>query len=254
MPNHVTNTIRIHANPERIQEILKDIQNDEAGIGSLDFNKLIFKPKSLNIEAGSRTQKGSELYRAFLKESMELMAYNLINNVPKETVNETVEKLIGKYTQLAESDPGLFTLGQQAYNNIVQYGYPTWYEWSNANWGTKWNAYEFRPYGGGDSISFLTAWDSVPNILAALSMKYPDVSFDYSWADENIGYNVGKSTYLDGSVIDSYIPMEGSKEAYELFAEIMGVDLAIDYELYLSEDGTTYTFRECYEEDDSLEV
>lgn len=242
MPNHVKNIICIHGDSGQIKRILQEIQNDEIGIGSLDFNKLIPMPQSLNIESGSQTQEGLRLYHSFLDE----------NNIPEEIPDEELQALINQYMKQTEVDPEVFSLGKQAYENIVQYGYPTWYEWSNANWGTKWNAYEFMPYGG-NSISFLTAWNGVPQILTVLSEKYPDVSFDYSWADENIGYNVGTATYLKGHVIEENIPTEGSKEAYELSAKIMGVDLAIDYDLYLSEDGTTYMSRSD-EEEDSLEV
>lgn len=48
MPNHVTNELRFHhCTEERFHEILKDIQNDEYGLGSIDFRKLIPEPEGL---------------------------------------------------------------------------------------------------------------------------------------------------------------------------------------------------------------
>ena len=52
MPNHVTNRLTIHAEGKRLEEILDAIKSDEAGRGSIDFNKLIPMPESLNIESG----------------------------------------------------------------------------------------------------------------------------------------------------------------------------------------------------------
>ena len=48
MPNHVTNELHFHhCTEERFHEILKDIQNDEYGLGSIDFRKLIPEPEGL---------------------------------------------------------------------------------------------------------------------------------------------------------------------------------------------------------------
>ena len=250
MPNHIKNIISITAKLDRVNAILSEIQNDERGIGSLDFNKLIPMPESLNIESGSRTNKGIALYREFLTESLALAAENLINGVSEKQESKSVQNLCDKYAELTKDDPEVMILGKQACYNIEKYGCPTWYEWSNTAWDTKWNAYDFGEYSGGSAISFSTAWSSVPKILTVLSEKYPDVQFDYSWADEDIGYNVGKSTYQNGEVTDSYMPVGGSREAYELAADIKECDLAQDYNLHLSEDETTYE----YKEDDELEV
>ena len=48
MPNHVTNELRFHhCTEDRFHEILMDIQSDEAGLGSIDFRKLIPEPEGL---------------------------------------------------------------------------------------------------------------------------------------------------------------------------------------------------------------
>ena len=62
MPNHVRNIIVIEADKAKITEILDAIKNDEKGIGSIDFNKLIPMPETLNIECGSSTRKGLEMF------------------------------------------------------------------------------------------------------------------------------------------------------------------------------------------------
>ena len=82
MPNHVTNRITIIADKQRTQEILGFIKNDERGLGSIDFNKIIPMPD--NIYRGNLGQKEKELY-----------------------------------------------------------GQNNWYDWSIANWDTKWNSYGY---------------------------------------------------------------------------------------------------------------
>ena len=90
---------------------------------------------------------------------------------------------------------------------------------------------------------FFTAWDSVPKIVTLLSRKYPEQTITYRWADENIGYNVGEMTLKGGEVIDINVPEGGSREAYEMAAEIMGADLS-DYDLCLTADGSSYEYRD----------
>ena len=51
MPNHVTNELHFHhCMEDRFHEILKDIQSDEAGLGSIDFRKLIPEPEGLSLK------------------------------------------------------------------------------------------------------------------------------------------------------------------------------------------------------------
>ena len=62
MPNNVRNIITFDCNEDRLKEILEQIQNDEFGIGSIDFNKLIPMPESLNITSGSMEVNTISLY------------------------------------------------------------------------------------------------------------------------------------------------------------------------------------------------
>jgi len=182
MPNHITNVIELkEATQDRVNEILEVIKNDEVGLGSIDFNKLIPMPD--HIFRGNLGQEERELY-----------------------------------------------------------GRDNWYDFSVSHWGSKWNAYDFAPYNEGENIiEFHTAWSTVPQILHALSEKYPDVLFKHQWADEDFGFNLGEQEYNGGEVIGENIPAGGSKEAYEMAADIMGYELE-DLGLHLSEDGLTYEY------------
>ena len=41
MPNHITNILTIHGTDEQVDKVLEFIKNDELGVGTIDFNKII---------------------------------------------------------------------------------------------------------------------------------------------------------------------------------------------------------------------
>ena len=67
MPNHVTNVLTLHGEPDQIRAMLEAIRYDDLGIGSVDFNKIIPMPERLNIEAGSQTSAGLKAYQNFIE-------------------------------------------------------------------------------------------------------------------------------------------------------------------------------------------
>ena len=119
MPNHITNLISFGDQPEQVaafHQMLRDLRQEDDVYGSIDFNKLIPMPESLSIESGSRTDRGLNAYRRFMNGDKTAEAFK-------------------------EEHPEEWALGKQAYENIQKYDSPTWYEWCNKHWGTKWNAY-----------------------------------------------------------------------------------------------------------------
>ena len=68
MPNHVINRLEFDCPKERLKEILSAICYDDSseaeqtGIGTIDFNKITPMPPSLDIESGSSTDRGINLY------------------------------------------------------------------------------------------------------------------------------------------------------------------------------------------------
>ena len=125
--------------------------------------------------------------------------------------------------------------------------FPLWYAWSCDHWGSPWDAVDFCPLDperGDSTMTFSTAWSPVPLVVTELSRWFPDQTITYCWAEnENIGMNVGEMDLKGGAVLSELIPEEESREAYELSADILGLDLA-DFGLYLTEDETAYEYRE----------
>jgi hypothetical protein len=101
-----------------------------------------------------------------------------------------------------------------------------WYDWQINNWGTKWNASDTIDLG--DGVEFNTAWATPFELLLKLSEKYPEVTINVRYADEDFGYNVGEYTLLNGEKIDSNIPKGGTREAYLMAIEVQYGDVS-DY-------------------------
>ena len=222
MPNHVINILNIDGDKDKVAKMLSEIQNDEYGIGSIDFEKIIPMPESLRIEAGSSTTRGLKAYKDFVS------VYTFAGaNADKHLCDIPEEKekvFLNMRTDIRAED---WELGRQAFRNELQYGAPTWYEWSIKNWGTKWNAYGLDTYenevtDSNPTLSFQTAWSAPHPILAKLAEMYPEVSFEHTWADEDIGQNCGQATYANGECTGRYYP-EGS-EAIIFANSVWGYD------------------------------
>ena len=98
MPNWVENRLSYNGNETEIKEMLEKIRYDNATIGTIDFNKIIPMPKSLDIECGSRTDKGIEMVK------------NYLENLPAElkgkegTYEEILEDLHNHSANLTDDD------------------------------------------------------------------------------------------------------------------------------------------------------
>lgn len=116
------------------------------------------------------------------------------------------------------------------------YGNNNWYDWSIANWGTKWNAYCFSH--NDNEIAFQTAWCAPHPVLKELSHMFPGVYITHLWADEDIGNNCGTREYLNGEIVGSITPETG-KDALDLAFDVWGYT-AENYDMCLNATKTNY--------------
>lgn len=237
MPNHVQNKIVFSGDQKQITAMMKKIQNDEFGFGTIDFNKIIPMPESLKIEAGSKTNKGLSIFREIVERHLE----NTDDATPvsmDDIAKNAEEELRAQNAEIGEE----WELGIKAWQNIVDYGFPTWYEWSIANWGTKWNAYGQNENKDGNELQgkciyLQTAWSAPHPVLQRLSEIYPDVRIEHMWADEDLGCNCGQRIYFGGEMISEYIP-DGLR-ATDFALDLWGYDPA-DLGLVMNSTETSY--------------
>lgn len=81
--------------------------------------------------------------------------------------------------------PGDVFQGNLGQEERQQYpGEKNWYDWSIANWGTKWNAYDVcvNP----PIARFDTAWGVPVALLVAASKIFPELTFTNEWIEETL--------------------------------------------------------------------
>ncbi len=218
MPNWVRNQIRLSGSEEQIRALLEAVKSDEYGLGTVDFNKIIPMPPELNIESGSREQRGLAAYKDFVE------IYTLSGTINTDRVlNVPREAEAAFLMKRTDVKPEEFALGKQAYQNIQKHGAPDWYDWCNKNWGTKWNACGYCPgtdYSQSDCLEFDTAWSAAVSVIREMSEMFPEVELEHLYADEDMGHNCGRITYKGGSITEQTEPY--GDEALELANSLWG--------------------------------
>lgn len=229
MPNHITNRLKFTGSKKDITQLLKGIKgkrtkdDDHHTEISIDFNKILPMPKSLNITSGSLGETAHEL----------LFGYK-----PKFDFMSTEEKQ-RRFTALPEDKrKESVLLALQYQSNLEKYGHTTWYDWALDNWGTKWNAYDQSKISDNE-IQFDTAWSAPIDLMRQLSAKYPTVEIEHTYADEDSGSNVGIITYKDGEIVNKIQPESRTEAAYDIYFSV-NPSRKEDYEF----DGETYQYKE----------
>ena len=229
MPNWVINKVKFSSRGKEIIDKITSTNNDEEYV---DFNKIIPMPKTLNITSGGNDRDAMQyallkMDTLQLKQTIEKLKetstsfygnyFEKIYSCKKYTLEE-LEKVAkefeeklnsGKQDRFNEVDykelgvNNLEDLGNVYINNILQYGADCWYDWCCENWGTKWNASDTYIIDDNE-IEFSTAWSCPVNIFKELSKQFSGVEIAVDFADEDIGSNCGKITFLNGEM-EEYI-------------------------------------------------
>lgn len=185
MPNYVKNHVRIYTGNSEVFEKLKKqiITKDENGNDTFSFQSVIPRPASLDIMSGSQTDNGMDYLLGDDKKKEEVKSW-----YKKDKDNKKFDEAI--------------KFGKIALENKKKYGYPTWYEWNIANWGTKWDTCDCEtPEMDNDTIilDFQTAWSTPFEVFQNLSKQYPNIIIDVEYADEDLGSNCGVYGFEDGT-------------------------------------------------------
>lgn len=240
MPNWVENHLKYNGDETEIAEMLEKIKMDDFTIGTIDFDKIIPMPKSLDIECGSRTNEGIKMLKEYLDNPPESL-------ISKNITEDELRTLLNNHGNEIEDDEqrAIWNLGVTAAFNSRYYGATTWYDWSIANWDTKWNACGYQEgtdYSDNDMIWFQSAWSSPFSVIRKLSEMYPNIEFTLQYADEDLGSNCGEIVFKNGEKTREYTP-NNRKESLEFAAEVWGDDLS-DYGYHINALGTDYVNTE----------
>jgi hypothetical protein len=163
MPNWTSNSIYAEGSSEQINEFLETIRGEN---GVLDFNSIIPMPELLkNTGSGACTIDGQSVKSWYIVERADYA-----NKKPEKT--------------------RLFTADEEA--QLAEIGHRSWYDWSIANWGTKWNACdpEIDQHAKEKTsvrITYSTAWSEPLPILKKLIDLFPHLALTFEWTHEGEG-------------------------------------------------------------------
>ncbi len=102
--------------------------------------------------------------------------------------------------------------------NLTKYGARDWYDWNNANWGSKWGDCDTYLVGGeGDpqiEFGFQSAWSPPTEGIAHITTLFPTLEFALAYHEEGMDF-YGLVTFEDGcacDVCESISELDGMKE------------------------------------------
>lgn len=216
MPNHITNILTITGEKEQVETCIKAIRGSEDE-QYIDFNKIVPMPETLHITSGSSVDNAIDIIQNNDEKFKMMLEYPWA----KEEGIKTIEELKSKIkARLSQKD---FDEARMAIENEKKYGFRDWYSWSNANWGTKWNAYD-QLIEDGNVIKFDTAWASPYPVMEKLAQMFPNLHFCVEYADEDLGSNCGTYEFDGGTCIGVYQPK--GNEAMQHACMVKDIDFA----------------------------
>lgn len=208
MPNWVVNKVSC----SDMNKLMDLLVNEE---GNVDFNKIIPRPKDLDIDAGFCDYSNIECEGLHSERDVcELViikgfekCYNekttQVKFIDKVMKNELVVKAICKLKNFSNTSISHIRTYIAGYFNLKRYGSINWYNWALTNWGTKWNANTENV--ASDVIEFQTAWSAPLPVYIKLSKELPDEVIEVTYADEDIGSNCGILRFKNGEVEEAVI-------------------------------------------------
>ena len=158
MPNHCYNKLTIQSTQSDIDEVMEHLRGEQT---MFDFNNLVPMPEVLKDTHSVHIQ-GKQYFYSVKK----------WNDTP--TTDPTLDFPQREWLEQHRIDD--FTVKRLE----NQHGTADWYDWSIANWGTKWNAYEVEysvgpipnasPIINGRELSYslVPAWAEPRPIISAL--------------------------------------------------------------------------------------
>lgn len=177
MPNHITNIVKITWRKDKVEELQNRIKSDNS---EFDFNNIIKMPEELVWTRCPMQIISEQEYEEQEKTKSTTQFYSKCLTL----------KLSNEYKKNFWTD--------------------NWYDWSVANWWTKWNAYEFEVWVPKDNkdwtkrifeIIFETARSTPEEVFIKLAELFPDLVIEIKYADEDTWSNCWELVYKDWQLL-----------------------------------------------------
>lgn len=208
MPNHVKNRIKLIGNDNRVKELVEKYSTFHEAKQCTSFDGDFTFTKKGDFGWWNKEKK------IFIQRGKADVGY-----IPKGFT----PFLEAEFTSMPDFKKVIPPPNDDAYNDlpnqkVAEKSPNWWYNWNLENWGTKWSGYSNKKISDNE-YEFQTAWCSVPKIVEEMHNNFPDVKIEYTYADENSGYNCGRIIFENGERYD-YNPEGGTKKAYDIYFEL----------------------------------
>lgn len=137
----------------------------------------------------------------------------------KERV-ENIEEF-KKWCKKEDIEATAYNYGKKMLTDKLMYDETNWYDWSNNNWGTKWNIN--RTHWEEESLWFQTAWSPALPIYIAISEKL-QINIFAEWSEEQFTEWAGVMQIEKGEVTLFKEFEPGSRELFEVASAMADED------------------------------
>jgi hypothetical protein len=193
MANVVMNCIQITGDDAEITRFIDHVHTEHDGeVCVFDLDRLEPMPKELQV--GNAPMLSPDDTRESLKEV-----------VDDETTDDYVRKNAATKILMLE--------------NIDRFGFSSWYDWSIAKWGTKWNVDCDSDWSVGDgnaALFYESAWSPPQAAILAGSKLFPGLSIVNYAMDPAMDW-ASKTTFVDGVMEDFTGTLSESQEVLDVF-------------------------------------
>jgi Ferredoxin-like domain in Api92-like protein len=189
MPNWCSNNIVVTGPCEEIARFAQMcIRQDQNGQPWFDFNSLIPMPAILE-----ETDAGG-----LVDDALMVLGCDDLVWIPR-----SLEERMKYWEEALKEKIGRKALekARQSIDAFEQTGAPNWYVWRNINWGTKWNACDFRiirDEAGRYECRFETAWSPPEPVYVKLAEMFTQLCFEISGGDDQFNFDF-EATARDGA-------------------------------------------------------
>ena len=172
MPNHISTNFRVTGPTDEVKRFIKDAAGKDS---VLSLDSLLPMPSELLM----------------VSSPVKIMTQAEID---KQWDDWKINKEAGKTSSFEKDKPfGLGITKENSDSYKAKYGVDNWYDWTIANWGSKWGVYDETEWNITDveddglssaGIWYQTAWTPVTIAWERISKNYPTLEFFHEFADE----------------------------------------------------------------------
>lgn len=201
MPNWCSNLLVVSGYTKSMEKIQQEVLVEKEDQKVLfDFNTVIEMPKPLREVVAGSDQKwwrvlfsNSEINNTAYTPTKLVLPSWFLEGYPEKICKDFLEQIVREFSDITQEDledvvKDKEALANKYQNNLVNFGYLHWYDWSVDNWGTKWNSSECRLVQEKVSVlngktkykcvyQFETAWAPPVPVIEQLSKRYPKLNF-----------------------------------------------------------------------------